>query len=62
MSAPAWIWAADGESPYYYEDGEERPASAVRYVRADNYADVLQELDRIRAERDALRRKLAGKR
>lgn len=45
MKAPSCIWAADGETPYYYEDGEDRPATAVRYVRSDIYADVLQELD-----------------
>ena len=48
MSAPAWIWAADGETPYYYEDSEPRPETAVRYVRAENYADTLRELDMTR--------------
>ncbi len=49
MNAPAWIWAADGETPYYYEGVEDRPEKAVRYVRADNYADTLRELDLMRA-------------
>ena len=60
MKAPAAIWACDGETPYYYEDGEDRPATAVRYTRSDEHADILQELSRIRAERDALRQELDG--
>jgi len=32
--APKRIWAVDGETPYYYEEGEDRPDEAVEYVRA----------------------------
>ena len=44
MKKPVAIWACDGETPYFYEEGEERPEAAVRYVRSDQYADILQEL------------------
>ena len=60
MKAPAAIWACDGETPYYYVDGEDRPSSAVRYTRSDEHADILQELSRVKAERDALRQELDG--
>lgn len=60
MKHPHWIWAHDGETPYFYVDGEERPKSAARYVIASNYGDVLQELSRVAAERDALRQELDG--
>lgn len=54
MKPPAAIWACDGETPYYYIDGEERPQSAVRYTISAERADILQELSRVRAERNAL--------
>lgn len=60
MKHPRIIWAHDGESPYFYVDGEERPASAARYVLSDVYADALQEMSKIAAERDQLRQKLDG--
>lgn len=60
MSAPACIWACDGETPYYYVDGEERPPTAVRYTISEAHADILQELSRVKSERDHLRQELDG--
>lgn len=57
---PGAIWAADGETPYYYEDGEDRPATAARYTLSETYADVLAELDEVSRERDRLRQELDG--
>lgn len=43
---PFRIWADDGETPYFYEEGEEIPDAAVQYIRADVPA---AEIARLRA-------------
>jgi len=44
-TAPTRIWAVDGETPYYYEEGEERPAEVTEYVRIDLHQARIAELE-----------------
>jgi len=57
MTAPSRIWACDGETPYFYQDGEDIPEAATEYVLAADLERVRNILRRVQgalqAENDA---------
>jgi len=55
-TAPTRIWAVDGETPYYYEEGEERPAGVTEYVRIDLHQARIEALEKQLAVSEDMRK------